>query len=182
MSYAILLYFDTDTENTLQGLIEALANQDGIGETLPPGFRPHITLAGFEPPLPTRLMPALEDIARSRNPLSIHLMAAGVFPGDQGVVYLAPGANSHLLELHHELFHLLQEFDVITNPNFKPGIWVPHCSVAYNLDLEQACQAIHVCLSAPVFNAGKLVSIGITEFVPIKELCIYPFVQKDRFS
>ncbi len=174
-SYAILLYFDPESESAIQALINSLAAQSSLGEPLPQGFRPHITLTGFEPPLPEGLIEELKKIARKTKLLPIHLMGVGAFPSDQGVVYLAPAPNSNLLELHSNIFHLLQGFEVKTNPNFQPGNWVPHCSVAYNLNPEQAGRAVQVCLSSPVFNPADLVSIGITEFMPIKELCIFPF-------
>jgi len=175
MSYAILLYFDSVSEKLIQGLMDTLAAQPDLGEPLPQGFRPHLTLAGFEPALPAGLVPELRSIAQETYRIPVHLVAVGAFPGDQGVVYLAPAPNPELLELHAKISHLLRRLDVSMNNNFNPGTWMPHCSVAYNLDQEQTSQAVIACLSSPVFNPCELVGIGITEFMPIKEICIYPF-------
>ncbi|HSF81403.1 MAG TPA: 2'-5' RNA ligase family protein [Anaerolineales bacterium] len=174
MSYAVLLHFDLHTESVINEVIDLLATQINPIEPLPPGFRPHITLTGFDPPFPTGLMERLEETARTAAPIPIHLAAVGAFPGDQCVVFLALAANPELMKLHEKISRILAEMGVDSNPNFMAGTWVPHCSVAYNLNLEQACRAVQFCLKSQVYNQGALVSLGVTEFLPIKDLCIYP--------
>lgn len=174
MSYAVLLHFDPFTESKVQELIHTIAAHTGLSDQIPLGFRPHITLTGFEPPLPDGLKLRLEDLASRTDRIPIHLASVGTFPGEEGVVFLSPAANPELLRLHQNIYQLLTELSVETNPYFNPGTWVPHCSVAYNLNPEQACRAVQHCLGSQVFNRGELVSLGLTEFLPIKEICIYP--------
>jgi len=174
MSYAVLLYFDPQTEATIQKLMVEVSKQLGAGELLPEGFRPHLTLTGFEKPPAEGFRTSLKAFASKTPYIPIRLAAVGAFPTDQGVVYLAPSISQQLLKVHLNLYKLLDEFEIESNANFAQGVWVPHCSVAYGLTPEHACQAIATILEANVFVAGELVAMGLTEFLPIKELCNYP--------
>lgn len=175
MSYAVMLYFNPKTETIINELMVKLSNQMGVSELLPAGFRPHLTLTGFEDPPPEGFTDGLRLFASKNKRIPIRLSAVGAFQTDQGVVYLAPVVTSDLLVLHQRFYQMMNTFSIESNPYFAPGHWIPHCSVAYGLNSEKAGQAIAKILAMELSIQGDLVSIGLTEFVPIKELCIYPF-------
>jgi 2'-5' RNA ligase len=175
MTFAAILYFDSETERILNGLESDLQSQ-GI-QSFPRAIRtrPHITLAGFEPPLPSRLIEALKVFA-SQNPAQpVHLAAAGAFPSDQGVVFLSPVVTSSLLELHARFHTLLSNFSLQRNPYYLPGAWMPHCTIAAELHPDHLPQVLQACQTAGVYRSGKLVELGLVNFPPVEEIAAFPF-------
>jgi len=174
MSYAVLLYFDPQTEDLIHEWMIMLSEKLTVGELLPSGFRPHLTLTGFEDPPPEGFIKRLETFARKTQRLPITISAVGAFPSEQGVVYLAPVVTSNLLSLHKNFYRMMDGYRIETNEYFTPGNWIPHCTVAYDLNPDNTGRAITTLIEKQLPIFGELVTIGLTEFLPIKELCLYP--------
>ncbi|MEM8885494.1 MAG: 2'-5' RNA ligase family protein, partial [Planctomycetota bacterium] len=94
---AIELLFDAQTDATLRGLLDEI---DAAGLPSPLigwGTRPHLSLL-----LGGAARDGLEEAvaAFGAEPLSVTLDGVGTFPGDKGIVYLAPVVTRALLDIH----------------------------------------------------------------------------------
>lgn len=173
MSYAVLLYFDPRSEAIIHDLMKSLSTQVNVGDLLPKGFRPHLTLTGFEDPPTNYFIDSLKRFAIETPPIPISLAAVGAFPTDDGVVYLAPVVTNDLLALHQNFYRILDNSGIKGNPHFTPGNWIPHCSIAYGLNPKDTGYAIEIILDEELPISGELITMGLTKFLPIEDLCIF---------
>ena len=99
------------------------------------GARPHVSLSVYGDGLDTNGFPErLLEFARSIDPFDFTLSSLGTFPGQEGVVFLAPVVTRRLLEVHARLPRGVFEAHNNTGMgHYLPGNWVPHCTVAIDL-------------------------------------------------
>ena len=103
--YAIELYFDPAAERALRELIDQLSTR-GIRSSRPAAARPHVSLAVFDRVNVERVSASLGEFARGCSAMRLQLASIGRFPGDEGVVFLAPIVTRELLELHAVLHRM----------------------------------------------------------------------------
>ncbi len=170
MGYAIELYFDRETEKRVSQLWDELAAQD-VSAVLPSiGSRPHISLAVLNDVVPSALENVLRQTALAGEPIELNLAAVGTFPTAEGVVFLAPSMADGLIELYREVYRNIQELGLPVNPYYRPGRWVPHCTVASDVSRPLLYRATEITLESGVFGPAQLRSIGLIEFRPVHEL------------
>ena len=177
MGFAVELYFDAATEASLRELWEALSNE-GISDVMPSiGARPHISLATFECIDLVSLREELRSLARVAQPLTVTLGAVGTFPTAEGVVYLAPVVTQEFLSLHKRLHARLSDLGIASAEYYRPGKWIPHCTAAIDLDAEEVSSAVDLCLRSNVFVTARLTEIGLIEFRPVRDICVFPLLR-----
>jgi hypothetical protein len=102
------------------------------------GAWPHVTLAIYDEAtageIPLRA--AIEGF--DLPPTRFLLDGAGVFPGAEGVAFLAPVADEALLRAQRRWHAAVPGSD----PLYLPGAWVPHCTVGIGLDEQQLQAAV----------------------------------------
>jgi len=174
MGFAIELYFDPVSEARLTGLWETLARA-GISSILPDmGARPHISLAVMGNLDPAAFRAELRAFADEEDSLAVTLGAVGTFPTAEGVVYIAPVVTQALLDLHARFHRRLDDLGVASGAYYRPGHWIPHCTTALELPPDQVAAAVDVCRQGDVFGPTRLVSVGLIEFLPVRELYTFP--------
>ncbi len=174
MSYAVALYFDLETTERIAALTAQIYADCGGLDLIGAGFQPHISLAGYETADEARLAMVVEAVAARTAPLPIKLSAIGLFPTDKGVVYLAPVVTATLLDLHRAYSDEAAASGHRSHPYYRPGNWIPHCTVAYDLAGEQISAAIQLCLQSQVFQTGELVALDLLESEPVRQICRFP--------
>ncbi len=175
MAFAVILYFDPITEVSVRALWDALAAQGVSSVMATMGIRPHISLVGWEGLAPESVRHELADLAASTAPLTTRLGAVGTFPTDQGVVYLAPVVTTELVKLHEAFHARLSSLGISSFDYYRPTSWIPHCTVAINLPAEGVLVAVDVCRRGRVFGPARLIEIALVEYLPVKEICAFPF-------
>jgi len=176
MAYAIRLYFDVKLEAAFIGVRTALVRA-GVAPVLEAlGDRPHVSVVAAEQldlEFCTRM---LERVAREQRKFDVAFAAFGSFPGDQGVVYLAPTPSESLLELHCEVYRRLTDTGLELHEHFRPRGWVPHVTVGFRLARHEV--ALAICRLHSEFEpiAGKFGGIGLVEYYPITEIATFPFI------
>jgi len=133
VGYAVELYFDRDTEERIGRLWDVYKERDFTSLLPAIGSRPHISLAVFTDVILETLNDVVVEVAQSAAPLELGLAAVAGFPGNEGVLFLAPTVSRELVTLHEALHHRLQESGLRANPYYLPGRWVPHCTIASDL-------------------------------------------------
>lgn len=174
MGFAVELHFDPQAEMRVRSLWDELARQ-GIRSPLPQiGSRPHISVAVFDRIDPTRVRPELEELASTLSPLPLTLDAVGAFPAKDGVVFLTPVVTPELLELHQSVHARLDALGLRALEHYRPGRWVPHCTVAIDLPREQVIPALEICRCSRVFGSLMLAEIGLVEYRPVRPIYSFP--------
>lgn len=153
--HAVELLFDPATEAALTERLGALEPPSPL---LGWGARPHVSLlVGAARP---GLRAGIEWLARQSAPTPVRLDAVGVFPGDAGVVFLAPVVTPALLALHEAAHEALAPALADPDPLYAPGRWVPHCTTTVGIPDAGLGAAVAACRSwLPV--EGRLSSIAL---------------------
>jgi len=137
MPFGAALTFDSQTENALRALWQSHA-QAGLPPFMPPSdVPPHMTLMMAEDLPVDRLRDSLAHLAASFNPIPVEFLSLGVFPAVYGVVFLAPVVTTPLLDLHAAFWRAAAPLAVNPGGQYRPGVWVPHVTLAYDLPFNQ---------------------------------------------
>jgi 2'-5' RNA ligase len=133
MPYAITLRLDALAERRIRRLWDALARR-GISASMPRlGYRPHVTLGVYDAMAPEAVAPLLAEFARKCLPLATDFTGLRSFPGSAPVLWAEP-APSTGLRAAHSLLHDVVGADC--HEHYRPGSWIPHCTLAQGLDQD----------------------------------------------
>jgi 2'-5' RNA ligase len=105
-------------------------------------YPPHLSLMLCEDIDMDGVRQVLPGFIARQPPIALDFPALGFFPGEEGVIYLAPTVNRELLDFHERLWELLEPFTTRPIPLYRPGAWVPHVTLDLEVNLEQAGAAI----------------------------------------
>ena len=177
MPYGVMLYFDVQTENTITNVWQSLAEHDLSSSMLDAGIRPHITLAIYEE-LDCR--PCENELVKitSKTPSpSILFTHFGLFTNPEPVIFAAPLVTSELLDFHNELQVKLAGDGKDPWELYKPGKWVPHCTLALGYKIENEAKIIQRCQEMPLPMHVQATQMGVVNFKPVKDLFNYDFLK-----
>jgi 2'-5' RNA ligase len=170
MAFGILLYFDPVTQQRITA-IQDLLTQRGV-PPIPAHLRtrPHISLGLFEGPFPGRLTGQIRRFAQDTAGIGVGFGSIGMFPTQEGVVFLTPIVTNQLLHLHKRLYQEVALSGYETEQSYLPGKWVPHCTLAIRLSAEEIHTAIDICREEQVYMNGQISEIGGIEYPPMQEV------------
>lgn len=133
-TYAVVLYFDEETEDRLRALWAALDvhGVDSAARTYGAGYRPHLTLSIIETDEAHRVIDALEAPLAEVAGMPVTLASLGFFVPYPCPAYLAVTPTSRLLALHEQVYDAL---DMPCWDHYRPGSWMPHCTLAMRVDV-----------------------------------------------
>jgi 2'-5' RNA ligase len=137
-SYAVVLHFDEETDRRLREVWAALDvhGVDSVARTHGAAYRPHLTLAIIETADVARATTALRlPLARVAG-LPVTLNAVGFFLTGTAPAYLGVTPTSRLLLLHEQVHAAIG--DVASWDYYRPGSWVPHCTLAMGVTSHSA--------------------------------------------
>jgi len=127
--YAIIATFDRVFTNKIIELQNEITNIIGTNQLA--GVEPHFTLADYHELDVHLYKDKLEEfVAVQEN------MAEVTFPTN-GTIFLAPTITDELLKLHHSYHDYFRTFHDNLNSYYVPGKWVPHCTIANKLHVNQ---------------------------------------------
>lgn len=176
MIIAVELTFDPDSTRRLTALWAALANLYGGPRITELGVRPHVSLTVFHDAAPEGLCRDLDWLAQRFGPFPLHLGTAATFPTTEGVIYLAPDPSARLQAVHAAFHGRLAAHHNPGHPHYRPGGWVPHCTVA--TDVPQAL--VTAVLESPsltqALGLATVDAVHATAYRPARVLCSFPLV------
>jgi len=173
MPFAVELYMDDPAATAVRQLWQSLVQEGIPSQPLALGARPHISLCVYESLDPPLVAKKLKIFARQFEPLSFVLESVDTFPASNGVVFLAPRLSEGLTEVHRRVHNEFDGYRETASPYYLPKNWQPHCTVAEDLSSKQVSHAIEICRKVHLPIRGQLVRIGLIEFRPIKEVCLF---------
>lgn len=144
MVAAIELYLDVDTTRRVRTLWRAL-EEDGIPTlgSLNARHRPHLSLAAARRIDPGPVAAALDGVPLGRG-MTLQLDFVGQFIGR--VLWLGVTPTAELLGLHHAVHDRLAAQGVEVWEHYRPGRWVPHCTVSMRVPNPLMAPAVRRCL------------------------------------
>ncbi len=174
MGFAVELYFDDSSEQAIRKIWAA------AGSSLPGmNAAPHISLSLHEQ-VDTARMNTLLQAFTARTPcLTMDFLALGSFLSPEGVIYLVPTVTESLLGLHKAFHQALDEAGIPSHPYYRPGSWVPHCTVDMNLSADEIQRKFTLCHEFPPLMGAKVVTIGLISYQPVVDLFRHPLKAVD---
>ncbi|GGE27721.1 2'-5' RNA ligase family protein [Streptococcus himalayensis] len=178
--YAVITIFDEETNQKIHGIWDGLAKEhiSTYGFQVP-NRRPHITLASFEKvPDMQYFSEQLAKFCAGQTVVELQLSLLGTFL-DSRVLGLFPVVTDELYDLHRNIHQLLSEFKN-ENSLYRPGKWVPHCTLVNHekeADLEQAYTYCRTHFSS---FSGQLTEMIVLQFhtsQKIEEIYRFPLCQ-----
>lgn len=178
-TYAITLYFDPATTNSIRTLTRDLAaitkNDYMIENSVPP----HLTLGMFHAEdsklenLKSLFSDFVNIVKADSEENDFPLSFAGPDNFLDKVIFLKPTDDcrpllAHLNKLLHKLF--LPAFEPADNRNYLPENWVPHVALAVKLNHQAFEKGMEFLKSAQKTISGHCVQIGLARCNPYTQV------------
>jgi len=171
MPYAVELALDPESAAVVRRAWRAM-NDAGIAYVAGSGARPHVSLGIWDTLDHDRAEAELKRFAAETSPVRLTFASVGLFPGV--AVFLAPAVTAELLDLHAGFHRRFERFGQASWDHYRPGAWVPHCTLATDLEPDQFGSALAIAGRVPLPLGCRLVEVGIVEFRPVRQLASCP--------
>lgn len=102
------------------------------------------------------------SIAGDFSPLNVWVHGIGTFQGEHLALYAAVLLTPELWELHAELHHKLERVGT-SRPNYTPGRWVPHITLATVSTPAKAATVYSELIATPLtgeYHADEIVLVS----------------------
>jgi len=169
MPFAIQLFFDSASEAIIQNTQKELA-KSGVSCSTDSSARPALSLALYDELDITTCASKLKVFAEMFSPFALTFSCLGIFPTGKSSVYLAPTVNQKLLDIHAYIHQLLKDGGTSSLPDYVPGYWIPHCTLAQDIHPELFAPTIEIGLSMPFPLQCRVEEIGVVECWPVEYL------------
>lgn len=145
MVAALELYLDTDATRRIRVLWDALESEgvQSLRGLLRQRHRPHVSLAVAPQLDPERVAAALRGTVVAA-PLRLTFQYAGQFVGR--VLWLGPTPTPDLLAHHRRVYDRLTDAGIVLDEQYRPGAWVPHCTLSMRVPNTLMAAAVRRCL------------------------------------
>ncbi len=153
MVAALELYLDTDATRRVRALWDAL-EVDGVQSLrslLEQRHRPHLSLAVADRLDPRQVTDALAGLPAA-PPLRLSFQYVGQFVGR--VLWLGPTPTAELLDHHAAVHDRLTRAGVAVSELYRPGQWVPHCTLSMRVPNTLLTTAVRRCLEVLPIEAA----------------------------
>jgi 2'-5' RNA ligase len=94
------------------------------------GYPPHVTLAIYDVDAvrEAEVRAALDQANQNLLAITLTFDAIRTFDGSPMVLWASPRPNTILLDVHGAIHSVIDP--VHCRPHYRPGAWVPHCTLA----------------------------------------------------
>ncbi|UGT43169.1 2'-5' RNA ligase family protein [Nocardia yamanashiensis] len=141
VTYALELFLDSAGDAAVRELWNRLedAGLPSLATRSHGRHRPHVTLAVAEQfEVDDRARSLLEQIPGTELTMPV----LGAFPGEAAVLFLGVTSNAALLNAHAALHAAIASGSAGLWDHYRPGNWVPHCTLAMDLNGPTLMKAI----------------------------------------
>ncbi|ASW54475.1 2'-5' RNA ligase family protein [Plantactinospora sp. KBS50] len=152
MVAALELYLDTDATRRIRALWAALDAEgvQSLRSLLEQRHRPHVSLAVAPRLDPERVAEALAG-ATVAAPLRLSFQYVGQFVGR--VLWLGPAPTAELLAHQRSVYERLVGAGIPVAEQYRPGHWVPHCTLSMRVPNPLMSIAVRRCLEVLPIDA-----------------------------
>lgn len=174
MPYAVSLFLDEESSAIVTGIWRKLADMKVSESLFKANFRPHITLGISEKLEIEPFRKYLTGFAGTHMVFPVILSSIGVFPAERnGAVFFGVTPSPQLLQTHDDFTRSFGEFGDNIRKYYRPGHWVPHCTLADGISCDLVPRAMEICQKTqlPIYCLAR--EIGVLKFPPGYELLAY---------
>lgn len=164
MAYAVILYFDTETSDRIDGLIRRLVENGANPYMLDHEIPPHITLSMFEKRDGEGLKHIVEGFSRELSRFEIRFASIGIF--NPQVIFLSPVMTESLIGAHRAVYGGLSRAAAELDPRYVPDSWVPHVSLGIKLVGDELIKAFGTVQREFEAFGGAVTRIALVESDP----------------
>ena len=133
-----------NADNASARPIRALWDEVGQLEQSPSlaglNYPPHLTLAIYDQIDEAEAADAVATVFAAEPPYHLRFSAIRWFENDPLVLWAAPEASDRLMQVHAALHAILDPG--LCRPYYRPGIWVPHCSLGTAIPTQRRDEAL----------------------------------------
>jgi 2'-5' RNA ligase len=164
VALALEMGLDAEGDRAIRDLWSRL-EQLGVPslESHVPSIRPHVSLAVTEKP--NGLRQHAPGLALHGVETDIEMAAVSLFPADPPFLVLAVAPAPELVALHARVSTALAAAGVDVWPHYRPGTWLPHCTLSMGVPAQVVADALAACLASPVPVRARLRSAALTDSV-----------------
>jgi 2'-5' RNA ligase len=163
MNFAVELFFDDVADARVRDLWERIAAAGLPSRLLDLGNSPHVSLGVCAELDPLAFAAELSVFAAREPKQHATLVSLGTFSNRQGVIFFGLIATRELIELHARFDTLFSAAAHEPWEYYRPGRWVPHCTLTTALDPALIAPALAVCAGVPLPIQATLESVAIVE-------------------
>jgi 2'-5' RNA ligase len=139
MAFAICLKAANDTAEPIRTLWQEAARFEMRPSMASLDYPPHLTLAVYRDVAPDRLKAVLGDALAGTSALRVTFTRLRFFD-DPLVLWVDPSPSAPLAHLHARVHARIDPG--LCHPHYRPGAWVPHCTLATQIPSERRADAI----------------------------------------
>jgi 2'-5' RNA ligase len=162
VALAIEMYFDGAADAAIRSSWTSLA-EDGLPAMDGKRYRPHVSFAVIDGDSIDEIHPALVEWVSPMLDVTLELSHVGRFP-DTRVAFLGVTPTRSLVDLHeglHRRLSTLQEGTIWDL--YRPGGWVPHCTLAMDLDDSEMSRLLSLVRIVDLPIRADVVEVGLVE-------------------
>ncbi|MCB9688191.1 MAG: 2'-5' RNA ligase family protein [Alphaproteobacteria bacterium] len=179
-THAVELYFDDQTEALVRRLWRLLADAGAEDSQHVLGLRPHLSLTVAEGVDTDGMREVLAEWAARTEPFAVTLSSIGVFPGERGVVFLAPTPRARLLQVHADFQVAFAGFLGKQQAWYRPDRWVPHVTLAHVGGAARAGRVLATSWDQALPIEGRVVQVGLSKIRPSVLRYLFPLEGSDE--
>ena len=128
-----------------------------------PSIRPHLSLTVTDDA--DRLREQAPVLALLGVETEIEMAAVSLFPADPPVLVLAVAPTPELVALHARVSAGLAAAGVDIWPHYRPGTWLPHCTLSMAVPANALAEALAACLASPLPLRARLRAAALTDSI-----------------
>lgn len=166
MPFAVVLRFDSQTEERIFDVWNAIHEAGISSSVLEASYRPHISLGVCNRLEASAFESELSTFTASIAPFLLSLSSVGIFPGTEGVVFLGVTVTEQLLNIHSAFHKLFKNHAQEPWAYYAVGNWVPHCTIASGLSEHQIAQVVAVCRQISLPISAEVTAVGLVDVSP----------------
>ncbi len=167
--YLISAYFDERSENTLQKLIDLIAESTGNRFMTENKVPPHLTLCALETKSPDELASRLKEISKNMRGGEVPIVAVGEF--FPYVIFASPLMNRYLNEISKTVLDCVKKIpEVSVNRFYTTGNWFPHITLGKTLSKEELRLAFSEMQNSFVPFDAKITEIAVSATNPHRDI------------
>jgi 2'-5' RNA ligase len=136
MAFAISIRAMGATGSALRDLWNRFGEFEPSPSMVALNYPPHVTLAVYDGISGSILCEALRSIFRAHPPIKLRFRRLAFFERPRLVFYAVPDRSTGLLAVHGALHQLVDRWSC--REHYLPDIWVPHCTLATQVDAKNS--------------------------------------------
>lgn len=173
--YLVSAYFDQDSVQKLQNLINAVAEETGNDYMTRNNVPPHLTICAFEQKNTKKAIEIFQSFAGDLQSKTIYIPAIGAFCPN--VIYAEVVQNPYLYDLSKKIYQNIKMFpDSKCSKYYMPLQWIPHVTIGKKLTPNQMSRAFEKLLELFHPFEAKIVKLGLSKPNPYIDLAEKYFI------